>query len=172
MSVHKLDARFGMVPAHSRLLSDRSATLTLPEMKQLRAQLRLFHKKFPQSLLSVFVTELPANANVREYAFWMANRARFTAADRVRSENFNLLFVIDIAHGGAALTTGYGLENYVPESALQRALDDFAAAAQADGLAPGISACIESLVRQLRELATQAKGQAELEGAARGSETW
>lgn len=171
LSVHKLDARFGLVPAHSRLLSDRSATLTLPEMKDLRAQLRLFNKKFPQSLLSVFVTELPREVKASDYAFWMANRARFTSADKVRAENFNLLLVIDVANGAAALTTGYGLEKYVPESALQAALDEFLGAYQERGLAAGIRACVESLVRQLRELALAAK-ESPLEGAGRGSETW
>ncbi|HEX8680013.1 MAG TPA: hypothetical protein VF683_08635, partial [Chthoniobacterales bacterium] len=49
-SLGKLDLRFGLVPAHSRLFTDRSGTFPLPDIKQLRAQLRLFHRKFPQVL--------------------------------------------------------------------------------------------------------------------------
>lgn len=171
LSLHKLDARFGMVPAHSRLLSDRSATLTLSEMKQLRARLRLFHKKFPQTLLSVFVTELERGTSVAEYAFWMANRARFTSAEKTRGENHNLLLVIDLMNGGAALTSGYGLEKYVSEKSLQSAVDEFVTHYYAGGLASAIEACIESLVKQLRELATKAKS-LQMEETRRGSDTW
>ena len=170
-SLGKLDLRFGLVPAHSRLFTDRSATLPLGDIKQLRDQLRLFHKKFPQVLLSVFVNDFPAGTNVAEFAFWMANRARFTSADRVRGENCNLLLVIDVTAGAAALTSGYGLEKHVPEEVLQEALDVFAAVQREEDLAAGIRACIATLTKRLRELALSAKSTGRVE-ARRGSETW
>ncbi len=170
LSLHKLDARFGLVPAHSRFLSDRSSTLTLPEMQQLRAQLRRFQRKFPQSLLSVFVIELPSETPVNEFAFWMANRARFTSADRTRGENRNLLLVVDIANHSAALTVGYGLETFVPEAALQEALDQFAAAYANGNLARAIATAIDSLAQQLSDLALQAE-KTEKETTC-GIETW
>lgn len=171
VSMQKLDLRFGLVPAHSRLLSDRSATLPLPEMKQLREKLRLFHKKFPQVLLSVFVTELEHGTPVSEFAFWMANRARFTSADKMRGENFNLLLVIDVTNSAASLTTGYGLEKYIPETALQAALGAFVRGYDHGGLATGIDACIDSIQEQLRDLATKAKSEL-VEEKRSGSETW
>jgi uncharacterized membrane protein YgcG len=170
-SLGKLDLRFGLVPAHSRLFTDRSGTLPLPEIKQIREQLRLFQKKFPQVLLSVFVNDFEPGTSVAEFAFWMANRARFTSSDRVRGENCNLLVVIDLTSGSAALTSGYGLENYVPEQALQDALDEFASTARDEDLAAGIRACIASLTRQLRELALKAKG-ADTADARSRSEAW
>lgn len=170
-SLGKLDLRFGLVPAHSRLLTDRSGTLPLPEIKQLREQLRLFHKKFPQVLLSVFVNDFQPGTSVGEFAFWMANRARFTSADRIRGENCNLLLVIDLTSGTAALTSGYGLEKHVPEETLQSALDEFAAAARDEDLTAGVRACIAALTRQLRELSIKAKG-AEVAEARHRSEAW
>jgi uncharacterized membrane protein YgcG len=169
-SLGKLDLRFGLVPAHSRFFTDRSATLPLGEIKQLRAQLRLFHRKFPQVLLSVFVNDFPAGTSVAEFAFWMANRARFTSADKVRGENCNLLLVLDLTGGEAALTSGYGLEKHVPEQTLQSALDEFTAVQREGGLAAGIRACIDLLTTQLRELAVTAKT-TEREKA-RGVESW
>lgn len=168
-SLHKLDPRFGLVPAHSRLLSDRSGTLPLPDMQRLRDQLRLFHKKFPQTLFSVFVTELDPGTAVGEYAFWIANRARFTSSDKTRGENCNLLLVIDIVSKAAALTSGYGLEKYVPEESLQKALDEFVTAYHTGGIPAGIEACIEALTNDLRELATKAEVGQEVR---RGSQTW
>ncbi len=170
-SLGKLDLRFGLVPAHSRLFTDRSGTLPLPNIKQLREQLRLFQKKFPQVLLSVFVNEFEPGTSAAEFAFWMANRARFTSADRVRGENCNLLLVIDLTSGTAALTSGYGLEAHVPEEALQAALDEFAAAVRDDDLTAGVQACIASLTRQLRELSAKAKDSGLTEARQR-SEAW
>lgn len=171
LSVQKLDGQFGFVPAHSRFLSDRSGTLTLPEMEQLRESLRLFHKKFPQTLLSVFVAELPAGTSVADYAFWMANRARFTSADKVGGENYNLLLVIDLSGEAASLTSGYGLEKNVPEETLQRALDDFVTGAERDDLAAGIRACIDSLTRQLRE-AVSGINAPHRQAVGTGAESW
>ena len=168
--MEKLDDRFGLVPAHSRFLSDRSGTMELADMHRLRDELRLFHRKFPQSLLSVLVTELEPGTSVSEYAFWIANRARFTSMDKKRGENFNLLLLIDLTNGAAALTSGYGLEPYVPEETLAAALDEFLKAYRASGLAAAISACVESLVRQLRERAKQARHPKQKAG--RGHETW
>ena len=170
-SLGKLDLRFGLVPAHSRLCTDRSGTLSLPDIKQIREQLRLFQKKFPQVLLSVFVNDFEPGTSVPEFAFWMANRARFTSSDRVRGENCNLLLVVDLTSGSAALTSGYGLEKHVPEEALQKALDEFASAAREADLAAAIRAAIASLTRQLRELAVKAKDLQSADGRSR-SERW
>ncbi len=171
LSLHKLDSVFGMVPAHSRFFTDRSGTLALDEIKRIRTQLSLFHQKFPQALLSVVVTELAGGGSAAEFAFWMANRARFTSAEKTRGDNFNLLLAIDLTGRAAALTTGYGLEKHVPEEALQSALNEFARAQREHGVAAGIKACIASLVRQLRELADEAKGE-ELQEAQTGSDSW
>ena len=147
-----MDMKFGIVPAHSRFLTDRTGKLPLDEMTQLRADLRLFQKKFPQSIFSIFITELPRDASVAEYAFWLANRAKFSSGEKTYGENFHLLLVIDLAGSAAALTVGYGLERHVPEQDLKAVLDDFAAGMRDNDLAAGLRAAIESLTRRLREL--------------------
>jgi uncharacterized membrane protein YgcG len=157
LSLQKLDIKFGLVPAHSRYLTDRTGLLPLEEMKELRAELRLFEKKFPQAVFSILLTELPPGTSVAEYAFWLANRAKFGALQTRQSANYNILLVIDVAAKSAALTVGYGLERFVPEEELQHTLDDLARAVREDGLAAGLRACIESLTRRLRELSAKAR---------------
>ncbi|HMJ07076.1 MAG TPA: TPM domain-containing protein [Chthoniobacterales bacterium] len=157
LSLQRLDLKFGMVPRHSRYLSDRSGKLALPEMEEIREALRLFEKKFPQILFSVLVTELPAGSSVGEYAFWMANRARFSSVEKTRSDNFDLLLVIDVISQTAALTTGYGLEPYVREDDLRVALDALAGPLRKGDLAGGIHAALQATIRQLRELSAQAR---------------
>ncbi len=156
LSLQRLDTKFGLVPAHSRFLTDRTGRMALDEMTQLRAALRLFQKKFPQSIFSIFVTELPRGTAVAEYAFWMANRAKFNSGEKTEGENFNLLLVIDLTGNTAALTVGYGLERYVPEQDLKSVLDDLANGMRDDGLAAGLRAGIDSMTRRLRELSINA----------------
>nr|MDQ2659866.1 hypothetical protein [Verrucomicrobiota bacterium] len=118
LTLQRLDLKFGMVPRHSRYLSDRSGRLELSDMESIRAALRLFEKKFPQILFSVLLTEVPGGNPVSEYAFWLANRARFSSVEKIRGENYDLLVVIDVLTHSAALTAGYGLEGYVSEAEL------------------------------------------------------
>ncbi len=126
-------------------------------MGTLRKALRLFEKKFPQILLSVLVTELPAQHPVGEFAFWMANRARFSSVEKVETDNFDLLLTVDVASQKAALVTGYGLEPFVQEEDLQVALEALARAMQTEKLAPSIHVFLEALTKQLRQLSLQAK---------------
>ncbi|MEP6808956.1 MAG: TPM domain-containing protein [Chthoniobacterales bacterium] len=163
LSLQRLDLKFGLVPRHSRYLSDRSGALALPEMDALRKDLRLFEKKFPQILLSVLVTELPIGTKVNEYSFWMANRARFSSVEKTQNDNFDLLLVIDVVSKKAALVSGYGLEPYVSEEDLQDALQPTAAPLRAGKIADGIRACIEALTAILREASARAAKPQELE---------
>ncbi|MGI8820570.1 MAG: TPM domain-containing protein [Chthoniobacterales bacterium] len=155
LSLQKLDAKFGLVPRHSRYLSDRAGRLELSEMEEVREALRLFEKKFPQVLFSVFVTSLPGGSSVSEYAFWLANRARFNSIQKVRSENFDLLLVIDLGTNAAALTTGYALENYLSEDDLSAALAALRDGMRKGSLPDGIRACIAFLTRHLRARSRQ-----------------
>ena len=157
LSLKRLDMKFGMVPRHSRYLSDRSGQLALAEMESLREALRLFERKFPQILFSVLVTELPAGSSVSEYAFWMANRARFSSVEKTQGDNFDLLLVLDLASQTAALTTGYGLEPHVSEEDLQAGLLALAGPVKNGDLAGGIQACLQTMTTKLRECSAAAR---------------
>ncbi len=157
LSLQKLDAKFGLVPRHSRYLSDRAGRLELSAMEDIRERLRLFEKKFPQVLFSVFVTLLPPGSSVAEYAFWLANRARFNNVSRVQAENYDLLLVIDLGAPAAALNAGYGLEQFVGETDLAEALEALKTAMRAGSVTDGIRSCIDFVTRRMRELTKQAR---------------
>jgi uncharacterized membrane protein YgcG len=164
-ALRKADVKFGRPPLHSRYLTDRSGRLLLNEIPKLRGQLELFEKKFPQCLFSVFVTELSPDATVAEYAFWLANRGRFSSIEAVGAENFDLLLVIDAVAGAAALTVGYGLEKYLEEDDLEEILEAAAAALREGKLGAGILICIDRTVQRLREISMQTKDETQLERA-------
>ena len=162
-ALRKADAKFGRPPWHSRYLTDRTGRLLLSEMPKLRGELALFEKKFPQSLFSVFITELSPGASVTEYAFWLANRGRFSSIEAVGSANFDLLLVIDAVAGTAAFTVGYGLEKYLQEGDLEDILTAGAPAFREGDLAGGILICIDRTVQRMREISPQTKRENESE---------
>lgn len=160
------------MPLHSRYLTDRASSLTLREVSRLRRLLERFEKKFPQSLFSVFVTDLPAETSIREFAFWLANRARFSSAEATGAENFDLLLVIEPTTGSAALTVGYGLEKFILEDDLNVALMAARPALRRGKLERGIRLCVEEITRQLTDICKATVAAAKRQGAPIEGENW
>lgn len=156
-TLRQLDTTFGTVPLHSRYLTDRARSLTTGEVNRLGKLLRRFEQKFPQSVFSVFVTDLPAEATVGEFAFWLANRAQFGSVEAVGGFNFDLLLVIEAETGNAALIVGYGLEKLILEDDLNVALKAALPALRSGKLARGIRLCVEEMTRQLTEICKAAE---------------
>ena len=121
LTLQTLDIKFGALPKHAMYFTDRTDRVPFREMATMRRALELFHRRFPQCLFSVFVADLPRGTSVSEYAFWLANRARFSSVEHARGENFDLLLVVDVSGRAAALSAGYGLEEHLQEEDLQAA---------------------------------------------------
>jgi uncharacterized membrane protein YgcG len=153
LTLRRLDTRFGTVPRHSRFVTDRSASLPMRDIRDLRSLLNLFHRKFPQSIFSVFVMPRIDGGTIAEYIFWLANRARFSSIEASGGDNFDILLGVDLRGCAAALQIGYGLENYLSERDLERALAQSSAGFAAGDLARGIRACIEFMMERMREAA-------------------
>ena len=151
-TLRQLDSKFGTIPLHNRYLTDPARSLTLEEITRLRDLLQRFETKFPQLLFSVFVTDLPSGSSIKEYAFWLANRANFGSVDSTGAENFDLLLVVEPVQHAAAFTVGYGLEKFVTEDDLRDVLDNVEPALCDDKLERAIRICIEEMTRRLRVL--------------------
>jgi uncharacterized protein len=148
-TLRRLDSKFGTLPLRNRYLTDRARSLSLDEISRLRLELQRFENKFPQSLFSVFLTDLDVGSNVREYAFWLANRAHFSSAESEAEENFDLLLVIDPKHRAAALTVGYGLEEYLPEEDLRETLAAAEPSLHKGQFERAIRICIDQMNKRL-----------------------
>ena len=158
LTVAQLDRKFGIVPYYSRYVTDRSQQLTRREVEKLRKLLRLFEQKFPQIIFSVLLMNLGARFSISEYAFWFANRARFSGTAAVGLKNFDLVLFIDPLGRTVALIVGYGLETYLTVQDLQDALEAATASFEAGDFAGGIRRCIEFMTDRLREIAEHLHG--------------
>jgi uncharacterized membrane protein YgcG len=152
LTLRRLDIKFGALPLHSRFLTDRTGQLPLRGVAELRELLRLFKRKFPQSLFSVFISGAVQGGTISEYTFWLANRARVSSLDAVEGQNFDLLLGIDTQARAASLTIGYGLEAYLEERDLQRALADAASAFHVGDYVRGIRNCVEFMMNRMRDV--------------------
>jgi uncharacterized membrane protein YgcG len=152
LTLQQLDLKFGAVPRHSRFVTDYSGSLSQRNVSEVRALLRLFNRKFPQSRFSIFVTNQIPAGTVGEYAFWLMNRARFGFADAIGGENFDLLLAIDVQRNAAALTIGYGLEHYLTERDLECALAEAASGFHEGDFTRGITVCVEFMMNRMREI--------------------
>lgn len=156
VSLRKLDLKFGVAPKHLGPITDPQVILTASERRRLTKLLALFHSKFPQAKFAVFLAGLPSGTVLSEYAFWLANRMRFSALEATGEANFDLLLVLNTA-GNAGLSMGYGLENLVPEEDLAVALGAGREAFAAGRWAAGIEHCVECLTERLRVLCREQK---------------
>jgi uncharacterized membrane protein YgcG len=150
LTLKALDIKFGALPRHSTYFTDRTDRVPLREMAAMRDTLELFHRRFPQCLFSVFVADLPRGTSVREYAFWLANRARFSSVENAQGENFDLLLLIDVGARAAALNVGYGLEEHLREEDLEAALDAFTGPMREGDMPAGVQACVEIIDAKLQ----------------------
>lgn len=152
LTLRRLDLKFGAIPLHSRYLTDRAECLPIAEVKKVMRLLQAFGKKFPQLLFSVFIADLPPGRSTHEFAFWLANRGRFSRLDAVGADNFDLLLVIDVGARSAALTAGYGLEEHLSEEDLEDALSAAFPHFRDGDIAGGIRGCVEWMTQHLRAL--------------------
>ena len=154
--------------------TDRTDRVPMREMAAMRTMLELFHQRFPQCLFSVFVADLQRGASVSEYAFWLANRARFSSVEHVQGDNFDLLLLIDVNGHAAALNAGYGLEEQLREEDLAAALDAFAGPMHANDMPAGVQACLDVITERLRArwMSLHAQTSDKSDAVPAGEETW
>jgi uncharacterized membrane protein YgcG len=171
LSMQELDFRFGAVPRHEPFVTDQAGELKPGEIRELRTLLRLFMWKFPQSVFSVFLTNQVPEGAISEYTFWLANRVHFAPSELIEGENFDLLLTVDTVSRSAGLIAGYGLEQYLNEGDLERALAGASGAFHARDFAKAIRVCVQNVMNRLREVEKGLEMKQTIPAPAAGTET-
>ncbi len=157
LSIELLDRKFGAVPRHFPHVTDIAAELTRWQSARLEWHSRYFERAFPQARFVMFLTRLPRGANVREYGFWLFNRARFSLDEARGGNNFSILLTIDCAGGQAAMTVGYGLELLLPEQTLREVLESVSRDFAKGRYYRGCERCLYAVIRLLKPLGVRGR---------------
>jgi hypothetical protein len=150
-SLHDQDALFGNDAVCLARVTNANNSFSEAQVKELDAALDVFERDFPQLFLAVYSVALPAMASLRQFAFWLLNRAAVPSLDITRPNENGSLLILDSTSGQAVLVVGYLLECYYPESELQALLEKGKPAWQAGKMAAGSLAVMEAFGKSLRK---------------------
>ncbi|HEX2750724.1 MAG TPA: TPM domain-containing protein [Verrucomicrobiales bacterium] len=150
------DEVFGPDAVLLNRVTDAAGVLTDGEVMRLDAALREFEARFPQLFAAVYCGALPQQTGLRQFGFWLLNRAAVCELDVTRPNEHGALIVIDTHGRAAAVVLGYFLECYLDERDCQRVLE----AGRRDfhrGLwAAGVCAALHEMTARLRRRAAEA----------------
>jgi uncharacterized membrane protein YgcG len=116
------DAQFGAGEVRLHCLSDHAGVLKRGERERAAALLDRFLVRFPQLFFAVHTSVLSELASLRQFGFWLLNRAAFDDLGADRPNEGGILLVIDPEAKVAGLSFGYLLEPYLDEAETFEAL--------------------------------------------------
>jgi hypothetical protein len=151
-SLFDQDAQFGNDAVRINRVTNAANLLTENELALVNTALLEFEGRFPQLFLAIYHVSLPIMASVRQFGFWLLNRAAINGLEATRPNEHGALLVIDETSGQAGLVVGYLLECYFPETELaeimENARKDWAAGRMAAGLLEVVSAFTVALQKK------------------------
>jgi len=109
------DGRFGGDEVVLRCLTDAAGMLRRGERERVEAAMERFGKRFPQVFFAVYTGALGEVANLRQFGFWLLNRAAFEDVPAEKPNEAGVLLVIDPESKAAGMTFGYLLDPFLEE---------------------------------------------------------
>jgi len=113
---------FGQEDVRLRKFADVAGVFRMKEREPMRRVLERFEKKFPQLFVSVYLGAFEEMNSLRQFGFWMLNRAAYEDVDLERPNENGILIVVDVNAKTAAITFGYSLMPYLDEDSTFAAL--------------------------------------------------
>ncbi len=110
------DRRFGEGEVRLRCLTDAAGTLRRGERDRVEAALERFNRRFPQIFVAVYTGSLGELANLRQFGFWLLNRAAFEDVPLEKPNEAGILITIDPESKAAGMAFGYLLDPYLEDS--------------------------------------------------------
>jgi len=113
--LHEADERFGGGEVSLRRLTDGAGLLRKRERAKVEAALARFDAKFPQLFVAVYTGVLGEVSNLRQFGFWLLNRAAFEDVPVHKPNEAGILLTIDPESKGAGMVFGYLLDPFLEE---------------------------------------------------------
>jgi hypothetical protein len=109
------DAIFGTEGVTVRALADQAGLLGHKGLHEVQHAIDLFDHRFPQLFLAVHTGNFQGPGNLRQFGFWLLNRATFEDLPASRTNEAGILIAIDAETKTAGMVFGYLLDAYLDE---------------------------------------------------------
>lgn len=109
------DARFGAEDVRLRCLADTAGLLGRRDRERVEDALARFTRRFPQLFVAIFTGRLGETGYLRQFGFWLLNRAAFEDVPVEKPNASGMLIVIDPESKTAGMAFGYLLDPFLDE---------------------------------------------------------
>ncbi|MEP4079332.1 TPM domain-containing protein [Haloferula sp.] len=107
------DERYGSGEVVIRRLEDQAGLMRSSEREKVEVAMDRFEKRFPQLFFAVYTSRTEGRSDVRQFGFWLLNRAAIQDVDLDRPNECGILLTIDPDAKSAGITWGYALDAYL-----------------------------------------------------------
>lgn len=146
------DRTFGIAPALQRPIADVAGVMGSFAQKRSAHVITQVERQFPQLAIAAVLADVPQQAPLVPYAFWIFNRGQLSSAVEKGGENRLVMLLIDTNADRAIAMVGYGLEPFIQEVHLQSCLQAAQQPLQRGRHAQAVESFARELGRQLQEL--------------------
>ena len=154
-SITDADERFGAEEVQLRSLTDSAGLLRRGERGRVEAAMERIGRRFPQIFAAVYTGSLGEVANIRQFGFWLLNRAAFEDIPVGKPNEAGILITIDPESKAAGISFGYLLDPFLEESdtfeCLSRAHSHWLEGRYADGLVKVLQHLEKVLAKRSRQ---------------------
>ncbi|MCB1277048.1 MAG: hypothetical protein KDL09_10755 [Prosthecobacter sp.] len=151
-SLEVADRTFGIAPALQRPISDTTGVMGSFARRRVESVIAQVERRFPQLTIAAVLIDVPQQAPLVPYAFWIFNRGRLSSAVEKGGENRLVMLLIDTNSDRAIAMVGYGLEPFIQEVHLQSCLQAAQQPLRGRQAGPAIESFVRELDRQLGDL--------------------
>ncbi|MBK1827148.1 TPM domain-containing protein [Haloferula rosea] len=109
------DERFGSEDVRIRRLEDVAGLMRSVERQRVEAAMDRFEQSFPQLFFAVYTGLPEGRSDLRQFGFWLLNRAAFEDVDVSRPNERGILLTIDPDGKAAGMSWGYMLDAFLKE---------------------------------------------------------
>jgi hypothetical protein len=156
-SIADADARFGGDEVRLRCLSDTAGVLTRADRERVEVAMERFSRRFPQLFPAVYTGALGEVSHIRQFGFWLLNRAAFEDLPVDKPNEAGILLTIDPASKAAGFVFGYLLDPFLDEADTFECLSRAHSYWLEERYAEGVIKALEHLEGILRKRSRQAR---------------
>jgi uncharacterized membrane protein YgcG len=110
------DRRFGEGEVRLRCLTDAAGALRRGDRDRVEAAMARISRHFPQLFVAIYTGSLGELANMRQFGFWLLNRAAFEDVPVDKPNEAGVVITIDPESKAAGMAFGYLLDPFLEES--------------------------------------------------------